>query len=525
MRPDDDIRPHLVNDALRRRWWIVCLVAVLLVAATSVGTLLRTNTYTSTTSVFLQPLSGNALDANSTSNGQQITIAMETEASLVTSPRVSSLVSDALGRHVEAGNANVETTVPTNTQIVQISYTGPTPDTARAGARAYAQAFLDFRRERSASSQSAQLEALRKQASEVRDKLRKATADAQKKDAPPEARSQVEIYTTRLSTLQDSIGGAQLGQGSPGFVVSPATQPTKADGLGSLLLIIASALAGLGVGAALAIWAERRDDRIRGESDVDIDGIPVLATVPLAASPRLAADSGDVARDAYRRARIGTLARADKGSVVLVSELDPAGKSVEVATNLCLSLADAGYTAIVVDIEGSTATDLLCLPHEPRLGEALARGAVDFPLPQRAGVKVLAGSSADEPAVRERLAGARARNLLQDIGTQADFVLVAGARAESAELDAIALGCDGQILVVDDRRNTHEQVAAWVERKRWLGTTVLGIISSKDEGRGGLHRRNMPPQRTSSPKKPVESDDDDPSSASSIPLPASGTRR
>ncbi len=488
---DDDIRPHLLGDALRRRWWLVGLMALILGSAASATSILGSDSYTSTTSVFLKPLNGNALDSNATSNGQQITIAMETEASLVTSPGVTKLVSKQLASRVRPGAPSVSTSVPTNTQIVQISYTAASPEGARDGARAFAASFLQFRQDSSASSQSAQLKALRGQADEVRAKLREATAAAKKENAPTDARSRVEIYTTRLSTLQDSIGSAEVTRGSPGFVVTPANRPGEADGLSPTLLALVGGIAGLAAGAGLAIWLERRDDRIRADSDIDINGIPILATVPTAEAPRLAADAGALARDAYRRARIATVARCQEKSKILVCELEAAtGRAAEVATNLALSMAAAGHRTVVVETGSNGVSELLGIDDDASLAVALSGGEVPQPLPERCGVSVLLGSSGAEEQPKP-WADAEVRRVLHDLDERYEFVFVVGSPASTADMDAAALDCDGVLLVVNDHVTTHNEVTTWVERKKWLGVDVVGAICTSLERASGLHRRPM----------------------------------
>ena len=45
----------------------------------------------------------------------------------------------------QAGSGTLSVQVPTNTQILQIGYSHPDPETARDGAKAYANAYLMYR--------------------------------------------------------------------------------------------------------------------------------------------------------------------------------------------------------------------------------------------------------------------------------------------------------------------------------------------------------------------------------------------
>lgn len=249
----------------------------------------------------------------------------------------------------------------------------------------------------------------------------------------------------------------------------------------------------------MAVWRERRDDRLRGEVDVQVDGVPILATVPTSVSPRLASESGDTAEDAYRRARVATLACLAQRSVVLLCELRPSGGTGEVVTNVAMSLADSGYSIVVVDTEGATAAKLLGLDDGGRLAEVLSTGRVTKPLPTRGRVKLLAGGLI-EAGARDRLASATTRTVLKELSGDCDYVLVAGGTTKEAESDALALSCEGVVLLVDDYRATRSEVSQWIQRKKWLGIEVLGIIATEPERGSGSHRKQTarPPQKSRS---------------------------
>ena len=141
----DDVRLHIVADALRRRFVLIVVVVALVTAAIGAYVMHLAPSYAASAKVLIRPIPGNALSLDSSKNGQQVTVAMETEAGLVNSPKVAALVSKALHATVTAGSPAVSATVPPNTQIVEIQYTAHSARAAQEGAQAYADAFLVFR--------------------------------------------------------------------------------------------------------------------------------------------------------------------------------------------------------------------------------------------------------------------------------------------------------------------------------------------------------------------------------------------
>ena len=97
-RTADDGKRVAIGGALRRH--AVIVVAVILLGELAAGLFLykRSPEYVATTKVLLNPIPGNALTTASTSNGQLVTVAMETEAGLVGSPAVEALAARKLGR-------------------------------------------------------------------------------------------------------------------------------------------------------------------------------------------------------------------------------------------------------------------------------------------------------------------------------------------------------------------------------------------------------------------------------------------
>ncbi|MEO8330649.1 MAG: Wzz/FepE/Etk N-terminal domain-containing protein, partial [Candidatus Nanopelagicales bacterium] len=133
-------------DAMRRRWWMLVLGAVIGVALGSTYLLFAPKTYISTASVLVNPVGGtvdNVVDGARTVSD----INLDTEAQLVRSQAVSSIAKYKLETREIVGQLvqHVTVSVPPNTNVLRISFAGSTPEGARAGAAAYASAYLQNR--------------------------------------------------------------------------------------------------------------------------------------------------------------------------------------------------------------------------------------------------------------------------------------------------------------------------------------------------------------------------------------------
>ena len=208
-----------LTSVLHRRWvsfLVTFLVVVLLGGVYSVA---HGTTYTSTTTVFLQPITGNALSSSSSSNSQALTVAMETEANFVDSQPVLDVATTTLGR----SPGTVTATVPQNTQIVRIADTGTSRGAAKAGAAAVAAAFLKHRENVAKASIKTQIDSLTTQIDKTETSLQDAVAKASVKHAPPQAAVNVTLLTTRLSDLNESRAQVKALSTGPGSVVKAAT--------------------------------------------------------------------------------------------------------------------------------------------------------------------------------------------------------------------------------------------------------------------------------------------------------------
>lgn len=493
--PADEVRLHLVTDTIRRRWPTILLVMLILAGATAAYVSTAATSYTAVARVLVRPVPGNALSDSVTSSTGEVTVAMQTEATLVTSPDVTAIANAKLDQDVAPGSPAVVATVPENTEIVQVAFTASTAREAQSGAEAFAEAFLTYRGNLATSTIAYQAGSLERQARTAEADLKAASRTASSPTPPPDAASKVQLYASRLAALQASTGQLQTLDVRPGSLVTPAKLPGSPAGLNPLVLVVAAALLGLGAGLALAIWRERGDDRIRSGSQTTLHGVPVLANPPQDALAQLIIDpdATDAMKDAYRRAIVGILAAVSRPAVVVVSAVDKETRAEDVAVNLGIALRRSGRQVAIVDAsccDGAVAT-LLGLPDGPGLRDVLEHEvSLDAALQETHRVQVLTGGG-DSGERQDHVLGMEMADLVEKLRGEFDFVVVAAPAASTAAGAAVAVAGDSLVLVATITRTTNQSLSEAIQRSHQLSVAVLGVVVNvrTDHGRSPQGRR------------------------------------
>ena len=480
--PDAALRLHIVRDAIRRRWLLVVVIALVFAAIGFALTSTRSTEYTAASRINLRPIPGNPLAAEFTTSSQQIDIAMQTEAQLVTSPTVVEQVNTTLDTDLEPGTGKVVATVPPNTVILRIEYTDGSRSGAQDGAQAFADQYLKYREQQALDFQDRQIGTLTKQLREANRALNVALDKSDDPNAPAGAGATVQRLSGEVATLKDQIGNAEAVDTQPGTLVTPATEPPAPSLVSQYALVGVAGVFGAVLGFALIIWLERRDDRIRASGSGYVAGVPVLADLTQTPSQgmRLLSHVGDddPVRDAYRLARAGLLAMVNPPATVAVSALSPQTSSTQVAVNLALSLAGAGYGVAVVDatLEGTTVAALLKVDEAPGVADLLSkRDHASIDLIETDGLKVLPAGN-DPMSKREYYAGSAINDLVRRLRRKSDLVIVAAPPHGSAESTGVTVHCDGVILVVTNLQDTQEDVLSTLDRATRINERIFGAV-------------------------------------------------
>jgi capsular exopolysaccharide synthesis family protein len=297
---------------------------------------------------------------------------------------------------------------------------------------------------------------------------------------------------TRLTELR-----AVRDRGDPSLSLSQPAQPPPGPTDTPAWLVLALALvAGLTLGAIVAVLAERLDRRVRDVDELaSFAAVPVLARVPTVRRGERGDSALDIpppVREAFRTLQIQIDQRcADNGltsnTIVVTSASSGDGKTT---TTICLALAlvAAGHEVLLVD----------CDLRRPDIGRQLgldsSKGLVTLlnshaslddllqPIEQLPQLRVLTASEGAGDVANMQLLTRRLAEILAEASSLADYVIV-----DTAPLgvvgDALALApYANELLLVGRTRNSDRRaVANAVELLDRANTPPTGWVMIGDD--------------------------------------------
>ncbi|MGL5858106.1 MAG: hypothetical protein ACRC35_06820 [Angustibacter sp.] len=476
-----------MRQALQRYWALILVCVVGLSAAAWVAAKAQPESYRGSAKILLLPTLGNPLGLETGDSGQQVTIAMETEATLVDSAAVAAISNAKLTPDWQAGTGVVKAAVPPNTQIVEISFTASTAIAAQAGAQSVATSYLTYRQQRSDATEESRSKELRAQFASVSKRLEEVTAEVDQERAAAEASGvpptssrasrQQQLLTDQYSSLSEQLSQLRAGDNNPGSVLSPAQLPRQAEGLDWRLVTGVGGLLGLALGLVLAITLTRADKRVR-RSDVVAGDVPVLAVLGGGRRwwQRSVDPTGRLLRAAHQRLRTGILAAVPPSSTVAVTLAEGRGAVGDVVQELAGSFRRAGYRVVVViaDAEGDAA-GLFTVEAGAGLSDVLTSQQPAQPLlVDRDGVWVLP-PGADLEDRHELLSGDRFATMLRELASACDYVLVVAPVATSPAGMAVARLATGTVLVGQEMSTTSVDVEDVLDRAELVGARIIGL--------------------------------------------------
>lgn len=424
--------------------------------------------YSSTSIVFLDPLAGNPFSpATPTSRTEQLA-ALTTEAGLVyTDSVIKSAVAIGASRGTVLGpemRGDILTEVPSNSTVVQITYTQPSAKLAQAGSQALAEAYLAYRKDRGTRVVAAQTE-LRKQQQASLEKL---LADASNRlnaakitnaDQAQilDLQQQVTLYATHLATVNVDQTGADATSISPGDIISPASLPETKDGINPLLIAMAIVLVAAAFAVMIALARENLDQRIREPEDIVSAGVE-----PFRGSVRRWNSKGPTLVDMEGFRQLANVIAASEPSKrnVLFLAGTPAGTDTHaIAAGLASAFDEIGTATLVVETAPSGGGD--AVPGSLGLTDFLAGTAPvsdcwDLLNLDGSHSVLPAGTQAD--ALARLVQGPRLTGLFQVLSEKA-LVIVAGPSIDSGAGIAMARHAREVLLVVDGSTATVAHLA------------------------------------------------------------------
>ncbi|WP_305789760.1 Wzz/FepE/Etk N-terminal domain-containing protein [Symbioplanes lichenis] len=477
----------------RRHWWVVLAATVLGLALGAAVTRALPRVYESTTSVLVQAVDQ---DANASGGRTKGAINLDTEAQLVGSGAVAAKAT-ALLRSPEspielAHNVSVE--VPPNTTVLMIRYAASTPQDARAGSHAFAEAYLRNREESTRGvldtkirTLSLKIKQLTTSLTSINGRLAKAAAGSSERSNLESLRNNSQNQLNSLTGRLNELTTATVDAGS---IISDAREPEEPVSPDAMLNIATGAMIGLLAGLALAFVRERFDRRVRSAADVrDRARIAVLAALDDRTTPHfedVLQPYGPGGR-IFNRLRNEVLASLNPGDqIIVVTGASRGSATTLVAANLAAALARTGSDVVLVGahlpdsvVEAAPLARMLGVSATPGLSDLLAGrtglGEVVQRTPRIPSLRVVTTGGAATAA--GLMQSQRLRDTLDALRRQAAYVVVeAPSTSSSADAQGLASLADAAILAVELRRAKRPALIDAVEQLSRVGTPLLGAV-------------------------------------------------
>lgn len=493
---DGSVRLREYLALLQSRRWLVVLMVAAVVAATVLFSLQQTPLYESQAEVLVKPL-----DASTTAT-QVLPPNLETERKLVTSQAIAERAARQLESDEEPRDLleNLSVSVATSTEILEIRYVDPAPETAQRGAQAFADGYLSYRRDQVIDDIEATSKAIQRRISGRSNRLAEINEEIESLETnDPESEELVDLESdaaaleTQIAVLQQEAIDATPSDLAVGRIVGPAALPLEPSSPDYVRNILIALVLGLALGVGLVFLLDRLDDRLRGREDLEMRlAAPVLALIPRAASwrrPKKAvlvtlADPHSPATEAYKTLRTAVqhvALQRDAKVFLITSALAGEGKSATTA-NLGVALAQAGKRTMLVsgDLRRPRLHEFFDGVADPGLTDVLERDMNPWSVtlkPSASDNLHLLPSGDMVPNPAELLERDEMTRLLSALRDTSDFVLVDSAPllpvADAVTLAALA---DGVIFVADVETSTRSAVEGAVKQLRHVDAVVVGAV-------------------------------------------------
>jgi capsular exopolysaccharide synthesis family protein len=491
---------------LRLRKWSILLVTGLAVASALLFSLRMTPIYSSRAEVLVKPITANQQLLQNIPASQLLNL--DTERRVVQSVAVATLAAQEM-RAVEPPRtllSRLSVDVPTNTQILQITYSHPNPLTAQDGARAFSAAYLTFKSEQALQAYETVRSGIESQIQELETELNTVQGElTQAQEGSPEyqrLQTRVTFLTSRIAILQDQLGPFTAIDFDPGQILQPAELPISPASPDHVQNGVIALVLGLIVGVGVAFLRERLNDRLRGRTDLEERlGASVLAVIPKVprtrkrSGPRLVAveEPKSAAAEAYRTLRTSIAFRAAQQGLKTLLVTGPSageGKSTT-ATNLAATLAQAAKRVVLVsaDLRKPSVHRFFRMYNTVGLVDVLAgEASLRQVMKEVAGVQLLlSGAIPSNPA--EILQSEAMGEILDELKSNADFVIIDSPPA-LVVADALALAprVDGVLLVADAEATTRGAVMSARSQLEQVGANLIGaVLNNFDPSRAKTH--------------------------------------
>jgi capsular polysaccharide biosynthesis protein len=258
--------------ALLKRRWLVVAICIGVGLALGYGYLaVADKTYVSSAKVLVVRTSTDPVAEGSRTTES---VNLDTEAQLVKSVPVATLAEEELDTELSPIQLarRVTVIVPPNTTVLEISFAASSPERARAGAQAFAEAYLEYRQSAAETAIGAQIDALRGEIERTSDQLSDLNVQLAEEDSAvvrAALLAERDSLSSRLTALNGQLSPLRGAVVSPGRIIVDAQTPANPRDPNPMLVLPSALFLGLIAGFAFALWRERADKRIHSVPDID----------------------------------------------------------------------------------------------------------------------------------------------------------------------------------------------------------------------------------------------------------------
>lgn len=490
----------------RRRWIVVASTFVFGLLAFGLSSL-QPKTYAANVKLLIQRPTASTLFDPSIQQRINTDLAAEIEQQFFNSQDVKRLARERLGY-----SASASASAGGRGSVLTVQAVDRDPARAADIANAFAQAYIDARRDATVRDFAATAGAIQSRLAELDQQI--AELDQQIAAAPDggdngsaSLSTQREALANQKIALEKNLDqvqvGSQLGGTGGPQILQSASTPSSPVSPKPIRNLILGLLVGLLLGIAAAFALEYLDESIKGRADLETatGGAPLLAIVPRlpdwknTGEARLVSIEAPMSppAEAYRTLRTSVQFADLKNPIRLLQITSPRaqdGKSTT-ATNLAVALARSGQRVILIDcdLRRPRAHDFFGLSNKVGftsvlLGDAALTEAVQS-VPGIDRLKILA-SGPIPPNPSELLGSKRTAELLQALRDACDVVVVDSPPvlpvADSLILSDLA---DAVILVVAVGSTTKREAHRAYELLTQVEAPVIGTVLNTSGGESG----------------------------------------
>ncbi len=308
-------------------------------------------------------------------------------------------------------------------------------------------------------------------------------------------RSNLERQRSLFHSVVDQLKQARLvsdyGSVSTQTIAPITVAPGRTKTVSFLFLAM---ILGIGLGSGIAFLADLVEARVRTLAEIrTLVDVPLMGIIPLIRDDQIIAAGAagllshqkprSALAESYKatRTNLEFLRRSRQARVLLVASGLPGDGKTTTASNLAITLANAGRRVLLIDgdLRKPSLHRLFGVAHEGGLSDALvSRGSVDRlvrPTLVNSLDLLTAGHDVANPA--ELLASERLGEILKELGSLYDMVLIdSSPLLHVTDASIISAVADGIILVVKLTSTRRHDLDVMSEMLKTLGVPVFGMV-------------------------------------------------